>query len=93
MKSIWTVGEIIVEIMRPDTEMPHNVPGTYLGPYPSGAPAIMISAAARLGAKTGIIGAVGNDKFGELLIERLEKYGVDCKYIHKSDFYLQGTPL
>ena len=49
MKSIWTMGEMIVEIMRAKSEVPHSTPGEYLGPYASGAPAIMISAAARMG--------------------------------------------
>lgn len=85
MKSIWTMGEMIVEIMRPEAEMPHETPGVYLGPYPSGAPAIMISAAARMGAPTGIIGGVGRDGFGRLLLSRLEGYGVDCSQVLQSD--------
>ena len=85
MKSIWTMGEMIVEIMRPRAEMPHDVPDVYMGPYPSGAPAIMISSAARMGAKTGIIGGVGQDAFGRLLISRLESYGVDCSHVLRSD--------
>lgn len=79
--SVWTMGEMIVEIMRPEAEMPHDVPGVYLGPYPSGAPAIMISAAARMGAQAGIIGGVGQDRFGDLLMTRLESYGVDCSKV------------
>jgi len=79
------MGELIVEIMRPRAEMPHNVPGEYLGPYPSGAPAIMISSAARMGAPAGVIGGVGNDAFGSLMIERLEGMGVDCRFVMKSD--------
>ena len=58
MKSVWTMGEMIVEIMRPRAEMPHSTPDVYMGPYASGAPAIMISSAARMGAKSGIIGGV-----------------------------------
>lgn len=53
MKSVWTMGELIVEIMRPRAEMPHDRADVYLGPYPSGAPAIMISAAARMGRSDG----------------------------------------
>lgn len=85
MKSIWTMGELIVEIMRPRAEIPHDMPGEYLGPYPSGAPAIMISSAARMGAPTGIIGGVGNDAFGRLMTERLEGMGVDCRFVMKSN--------
>lgn len=85
MKSIWTMGEMIVEIMRAGSEVPHNVAGEYLGPYASGAPAIMISAAARMGIPTGIIGGVGQDAFGDVIIERLKSCGVDCSNVRRSD--------
>lgn len=85
MKSIWTMGEMIVEIMRPRAEMPHEKADVYLGPYPSGAPAIMISSAARMGAPTGIIGGVGRDAFGNMMVQRLERYGVDCSHVLRSD--------
>ena len=85
MKSVWTMGELIVEIMRPRAEIPHDRADVYLGPYPSGAPAIMISAAARMGAPTGIIGGVGRDAFGSLLLERLEGYGVDCRHVLRAE--------
>lgn len=85
MKSIWTMGEMIVEIMRSKSEVPHGVTGEYLGPFASGAPAIMISAAARMGAPTGIIGGVGADAFGDMLVNRLEGWGVDCTNVRRSD--------
>ena len=91
MKSIWTMGEMIMEIMRPRSEMPHNIPAEYIGPFPSGAPAIMISSAARMGAKTGIIGGVGKDAFGDFLTSRLESYGVDCSFVLHSDTKATGN--
>lgn len=84
MKSICTMGEMIVEIMRPRAEMPHGVTDVYLGPFASGAPAIMISAAARMGAKSGIIGGVGRDAHGQMILDRLESCGVDCSRVLKS---------
>lgn len=84
MKSIWTMGEMIVEIMRPRAEMPHGKTDVYLGPFASGAPAIMISSAARMGAKCGIIGGVGRDAHGEMIVDRLEGCGVDCTKVLRS---------
>lgn len=78
---IWTMGEIIVEIMRNEENASLEKSGVFLGPYPSGAPAIFIDAAARMGQKTGIIGGVGNDDFGKCLINRLKNDGVDCSNI------------
>lgn len=42
MKSIWTVGEALCEIMRIDTDAGLDTPELFKGPYPSGAPAIFI---------------------------------------------------
>jgi len=88
---IISLGELLVEIMRKDLDVPHNVPGVYLGPYPSGAPAIFIDAAASLGAQTGFIGVVGEDEFGELLLDRLKKDGVDISHIRVAKGYTTGT--
>ena len=64
--------------------------GEFLGPYPSGAPAIFIDTVARLGKRAGIIGGVGDDDFGLCLTERLNKDGVDCKYIIKNKQFSTG---
>lgn len=81
MAEIWTMGELLCEVMRPEADMPLHQPGAFLGPYPSGAPAIMIDTVARLGHSAGIIGGVGQDDFGRCLIERLERDGVDTRQI------------
>ena len=52
-------------------------PGTWAGPFPSGAPAIFASVAARLGAPSALAACVGDDAFGRALIERLRRDGVD----------------
>ena len=79
---ITCTGEMLVEIMRDAVGVPHmQVGGIYKGPYPSGAPAIFIDAAARAGAALGItsgfIGVVGNDDFGKVITGKLERDGVD----------------
>lgn len=77
MPSIVTVGELLVEIMRTETDVPFSEPGEFVGPFPSGAPAIFVDAAARLGVDTGIVGAVGDDGFGRCITERLRRDGID----------------
>lgn len=81
MNEIWTMGEILVEIMRPKADMQLYDAGEFLGPYPSGAPAIFIDTVARLGHSAAIIGGVGADDFGKCLLERLKKDGVDCTHV------------
>ena len=81
MKEIWTMGEPICEIMRPDKKMGLKEAGTFLGPYASGAPAIFIDTAAKLKHPCGFIGTIGEDDFGLCVKEKLEKDGVNCTYL------------
>jgi len=80
------LGEILVEIMRSEKDIPHGIIGaSYKGPFPSGAPAIFIDSAARMSVpfnfSTGFIGAVGNDEFGLTIIEKLKNDNVDVSKI------------
>jgi sugar/nucleoside kinase (ribokinase family) len=77
MAKIYTMGEILMEIMRVEKDKPLDQADFFKGPFPSGAPAIFISTAAQLGNDTKIWGGVGKDKFGEALIRRLKNDGVD----------------
>lgn len=85
MTDILTMGEMLVEIMRDQEDVPFYKAGTFKGPYPSGAPAICIDTAARLGCHTAIIGGVGKDDFGKCLLDRLEQDGVDVSHVAQSE--------
>ncbi len=91
MAEIWTMGELLVEIMRPRPDMSLRAPGEFLGPFPSGAPAIFIDTVARLGHGAGIIGGVGNDDFGRCLLERLDRDGVDRRLVSVFDGVATGV--
>jgi sugar/nucleoside kinase (ribokinase family) len=88
---ILIMGEMLVEIMRTEEDVQLYEQGIFCGPFPSGAPAIFIDAAARLGCKTAIIGGVGKDDFGKCLLERLEKDGVDCSHVIESEEKATGV--
>ena len=77
MLDILTIGEILVEILTEKTGQVFYRPGVLLGPYPSGAPAIFIDQAARMGARCAIVAKVGQDDFARLNLERLSQDGVD----------------
>ena len=78
MYDIISVGEILTEILAENINQVFYKPGgRLLGPYASGAPAIAIDQAARMGAKTALIARVGKDDFGRLNRERLAGDGVD----------------
>lgn len=91
MAEVWIMGEMIVEIMREKEDIPLDVPEMFLGPYPSGAPAIFISTVARLGHEAGIIGGVGQDDFGKNLLDRMQKDGVDTSQVIRSSNHATGT--
>jgi sugar/nucleoside kinase (ribokinase family) len=77
MKSILTIGEILVEIMATERGYGFFEPIKLIGPFPSGAPAIFIDQAARFGQPAAIIGCVGDDDFGRVNLDRLRRDGVD----------------
>jgi sugar/nucleoside kinase (ribokinase family) len=81
MKKLVTSGEIVVEIMAIDIGQTFDGPGPLIGPFPSGAPAIFIDQAAKLGQPCGLISSVGDDDFGRLNIDRLKRDGVDISAI------------
>jgi len=92
---IISLGELLVEIMRPEIDIPHNKYGaTYMGPFPSGAPAIFIDSAARMGSKfrltTGFIGVLGKDEFGNCIIKKLKKDNVDISQIRVNSHLTTG---
>lgn len=81
MKRLATSGEILVEIMAERIGQSFLEPGPLAGPFPSGAPAIFIAQAAALGAAAGLIGAVGDDAFGQVNLDRLKRLGADVSAI------------
>ncbi len=81
MAEIVIMGELLVEIMRPKEDIPLYESDYFRGPFPSGAPGIFISTAARLGHSTAIISGVGNDDFGKNILSRLKHDGVDVSRV------------
>ena len=81
MKRITVIGESLVEIMAEQPGQGFLQPIALTGPYPSGAPAIFASQAARLGQPSALISAVGRDDFGRMQLARLAADGVDISAI------------
>lgn len=93
MSKVFTIGEILVEIMASKIGQLFDQPGIWNGPYPSGAPAIFIDQVTRLGVPCGIISCVGNDGFGDINIHRLAADGVDIRGFQSYLWKLPGVPL
>jgi len=90
MAQLISVGEALVEIMRPVADQPLDQAGLFHGPFASGAPAIFAVAAARLGARVSFIGGIGADAFGRLLRARLDEEGVDTSAMQTHRGYTTG---
>lgn len=80
MLDIIGLGDADVDlIVRVDHVAGHDekVRGRLVGKCPGGVIANFCCAAARFGARAGIVTTVGNDEFGRLAIEELKNFGVD----------------
>ena len=87
---IMSIGELIVEIMRQEVDVPLAQAGDFVGPFPSGAPAIFADQAARLGHSVGFIGACGADGFGDCLVQRFEADGLDTSCVARIEGIATG---
>jgi len=70
--TVLVVGEAITAFMS----YPGEQRLSFHGPFPSGAPVIFASAAARLGAHVELAAGVGDDAFGRQLHDQLAQHGV-----------------
>ena len=91
MTKIVSLGEILVEIMADTPGNGFLEPISLTGPFPSGAPTIFISQAARMGADTAYVSAVGDDDFGRMNLNRLRDDGVDISAVRVDPVLPTGT--
>ncbi|MEW9807641.1 sugar kinase [Mesorhizobium marinum] len=73
---IGSMGELLVEFVCAEKDGRNLRASTYAGPFASGAPGIFIDQAARVGASTIFSGAVGDDAFGRVILDRFAAVGV-----------------
>lgn len=85
------VGEILVEIVATTVGEGFLAAQPLVGPYPSGAPAIFIDQCGRLGGRAAMIGAVGDDDFGRVNLDRLRMDGVDVSAVAIDHEYPTGS--
>ncbi len=73
---ITSIGEILIDMTQTHIDG-NGIP--HFAANPGGAPANVAVAAARLGVETAFIGCVGDDAYGRLLRETLERNGVETE--------------
>lgn len=74
MIDVVALGEILIDFAQMETDA---MGYPTLKAQPGGAPANFLAALAKYGYKTAMIGKVGDDAFGNLLINTLEEKGID----------------
>jgi sugar/nucleoside kinase (ribokinase family) len=74
-------GELLVEFVCDRKNGRHRRADIYRGPFPSGAAGIFIDQAAQAGSDCIFVGAVGEDAFGDVIVERLSDHRVDKSLI------------
>lgn len=80
MLNIIAVGELLIDFT------PESVPGAdkvLLSQNPGGAPGNVMAAAAKLGSSCALIARVGQDAFGDFLVDRIAQSGVCPDYISR----------
>lgn len=83
MQTIICFGEALIDFFAQPVSAPH-APRTFVQ-HAGGAPANVAVAAARLGAPTQFVGALGADMFGDFLLESLRAAGVGTANVVQTD--------
>lgn len=86
---VYTLGRLIVDLYADQLHTPLSRVQSF-SKYLGGSAANTAFGLARLGAKAGLISRVGPDEFGEFLLERLRKVGVDTSMIKVDPKYPTG---
>ena len=82
MIDVVALGELLIDFTCVSTDAA-GYPS--MAAHPGGAPANFLAALTKFGAKTALMGKVGNDAFGRLLIGTLEEAGIETRGLVVSD--------
>src|SRR5713226_953045 len=96
MGRIVVLGSLNVDLVARVPHLPRpgeTVMAESLQTFPGGKGANQAAAAARLGGAVAMIGRVGNDAFGSLLLESLQRDGVDISGVARDPEAPTGTAL
>ena len=82
MIDVVALGELLIDFATQSTDAAGY---PTLAAHPGGAPANFLAALTKFGAKTALLGKVGTDTFGKLLVATLEKAGIETKGLVTTD--------
>jgi fructokinase len=84
MNKIFCVGEALIDMICTDKGQDLSSGENFLK-KPGGAPTNVAAAIAALGGKVDLAAKVGNDPFGNQLIQVMQSFGVDTKFMLKDN--------
>lgn len=79
MNGVVSIGEVLIDFIPIDKE------GSGYLKNPGGAPANVAVGVAKLGGQASFVGMVGNDLFGDYVIQTLDSYHVNTDSVFKTD--------
>ena len=82
MTDVVALGELLIDFATIATDG-DGYPT--MAAHPGGAPANFLAALTKFGAKTALLGKVGTDTFGKLLLSTLQKAGIDTRGMIETD--------
>ncbi|MBE6978243.1 MAG: carbohydrate kinase [Ruminococcaceae bacterium] len=82
MIDVVALGELLIDFATQGTDA-DGYPT--MAAHPGGAPANFLAALTKFGAKTALMGKVGTDTFGKLLLSTLQNAGIDTRGMIETD--------
>ena len=90
MVDIVSIGEVLIDFISSEPDVELKDVSSFLK-FPGGAPTNVLVVASSLGAETGLISRVGNDPFGDFLLETLKTKGVDTSKVVRDKDHHTGV--
>ncbi len=84
MKKLFAIGEALIDFIPGESGKALKDVSVF-SPAVGGAPANVCGAFCKLGGKAQMITQLGQDSFGDKIQEEFERYGIDCRYVSRTD--------
>lgn len=84
MKKLLAIGEALIDFIPQNTGVPIKQVEAFK-PAVGGAPANVCGAFTKLGGESKLITQLGNDPFGDKIVDEFVNYGIGCDYVSRSD--------
>ena len=96
MAGVVVIGSLSQDLVVKAPRLPargETIRGTEFGMFVGGKGNNQALAAARAGSHVAMVGRVGNDQFGTVIIDSLNKTGVDSSHVHRDQSVGSGIAI